>query len=251
MSVSEKSENQVTLIQNKLSLLSGFKGWQEVLHPWLRTELTYTSNSLEGNTLSLTETSIIINDNQSVAGKNLREVYEAQNHAKAWDFIQDNLILKQTTKLTEQDLLNIHSFILKNIDEANAGKYRNVAVRIAGSNNVFPNYLKVPDLMSEFLIWLQNQVATDLRQILETAILSHLKIVKIHPFTNGNGRTARLFMNTILMQNDLPPINILPENRLQYLESLEESTEGSPQKFIDFCLEQYNQSLDTYLQTFN
>jgi len=86
-------------IQQKLNLLQSFSDWRAVLYPWLRTELTYTSNWLEGNTLNLVETSIVINDNQSVAGKSLREIYEAQNHAKAWDFIQENLLFKKNDKI--------------------------------------------------------------------------------------------------------------------------------------------------------
>jgi len=110
-------------IKQKLELLES-KNWQSVLIPWLRTELTYTSNCLEGNTLNLVETSIIINDNQGVAGKSIREIYEAQNHAKAWDFIQKELIGQ--TSLTENNLLKIHTHILDKIDNANAGKYRTV-----------------------------------------------------------------------------------------------------------------------------
>lgn len=246
MSLPQNSKN----IKDKLKLLQGNTNWQTVLYPWLRTELTYTSNSLEGNTLSLIETGMIINDNMSVAGKNLREIYEAQNHAKAFDFVQQNLIVKKPQELNENDLLDIHKLILKNIEENNYGKYRTVSVRIAGSNSIFPNSLKVPDLMSEIFGWLKNSKLENVEDILETAILIHLKIVKIHPFTDGNGRTARLFMNTILMQNNLPPIDILPENRAEYLESLENSTAQNPNQFMDFCLKQYLQNLNTYLTTF-
>jgi Fic family protein len=250
MSISKNLNiNQKILI--KLAKLSTVNNWQNTLNPWLRTELTYTSNSLEGNTLSAIETSIIINDHQSVAGKNMREIYEAVNHVAAWDFVQDNLISKKTQDLNEKDFLEIHSLILKDIDDTNRGKYRNVYVRIAGSNNIFPNPLKVPDLMTAVFDWLKNIDFKETETILEVAFLTHLKIVKIHPFTDGNGRNTRLFMNTILMQNGLPPLDILPENRKEYLESLETSTVENPQSFIDFCLWQYNQNLDTYLQTFN
>jgi Fic family protein len=251
MSISKNSQTEViSKIEEKIKKLNQNNDWSKVLTPWLRTELTYTSNSLEGNTLTLIEISLIINDNQSVAGKNLREIYEAQNHAKAFDFLCENLISKQTRDLDEKDLLDIHSLILKNIDEINDGKYRNVAVRIAGSNSIFPNPLKVSDLMSEVFIWLKKQSLESLENILKTSILTHLKIVKIHPFTDGNGRTTRLFMNTILMQNQLPPIDILPKNRKEYLQSLEESTETETSKFMDFCLSEYEQNLDTYLETF-
>ena len=157
MSNSKNPETKINLIQQKIKLLQNYDKWQSVLAPWLRTELTYTSNSLEGNTLTLIETSMVINDNRSVAGKNLREIYEATNHANAFDFVQNNLINKKTQDLIEADLLDIHSLILKNIDEFNGGKYRNVSVRIAGSNSIFPNPLKVPDLMEDVFVWLKNK----------------------------------------------------------------------------------------------
>lgn len=91
---------------------------------------------------------------------------------------------------------------------------------------------------------------SDLIEILDAAILAHLKIVKIHPFTDVNGRTARLLMNTILMQGGLPPINILLKNRKGYLENLENSTTELQDQFVQFCLNQYNQNLETYLETF-
>jgi Fic family protein len=241
----------ITQIITKLKSLDLNHNWQSVLEPWLRTELTYTSNSLEGNTLSFIETSLIINDNQGISGKNLREIYEATNHAKSWDYLVNNLKKLPTEDLTENHFLNIHSFILRNIDDYNAGKYRNVAVRISGSMTISPNPLKVSDQMSKTIAWLTSQNTDSPQNILNTAILTHLKLVKIHPFTDGNGRTVRLFMNTVLMQNGLPPIDILPINRQKYLEALENSTDDNPSQFLDFMLWQYDQNLDTYLETFN
>ncbi len=237
-------------IQAKLNLLNSEVNWQNVLYPWLRTELTYTSNSIEGNTLSLIETSIIINDKQSVAGKSLREIFEAQNHARAWDWIMQNLVNSGTKQITQNNLLTIHSLILKNIDDGNAGKYRSVAVRISGSGTIFPNPLKVSDKMNEIFGWLTTQKLDSTLNILQAAAELHLKTVKVHPFTDGNGRSCRLIMNTLLMQYGLPPINILPTNRLKYLEALENSTEEDTNFFLDFLLEQYDQNLEEYLRTF-
>jgi Fic family protein len=105
-------------------------------------------------------------------------------------------------------------------------------------------------LIAEMFAWLKNCKLESVNSIVETAISAHLKIVKIHPFTDGNGRSARLFMNTILMQNSLPPIDILPESRKDYLQSLENSDEQSPSEFTDFILYTYDQNLDIYLKTF-
>ena len=179
-------------ISNKISALQKINNWQLVLEPWLRTELTYTSNSLEGNTLTLIETSLVINDKLGISGKNLREIYEATSHANAWDYVIKNLKKLQSSKLLESHLLDIHELILKNIDENNAGKYRNLAVRISGSANIFPNPLKVSNLMLDFIDWVICQNTQNFENIIKTAILSHLKLVKIHPFTDGNSRTIRL-----------------------------------------------------------
>jgi Fic family protein len=240
----------ITHILSKLEQLNSNNNWELILEPWLRTELTYTSNSLEGNTLSLVETGIVINDKQGISGKNLREIYEATNHANAWDYIIINLKQIETSDLTETHFLDIHNFILKNIDEYNAGRYRSVAVRIMGSMTIFANPLEVPELMEQTIIWLSSQSTSRPEHIITTAIMTHLKLVKIHPFTDGNGRTVRLLMNTILMQNNLPPIDVLPINRQKYLEALENSTEQNPELFVSFMLEQYSQNLYTYLQTF-
>ncbi len=243
-------DQTLSSIKSKLITLNSQQNWELTLYPWLRTELTYTSNSIEGNTLSLIETSMVINENQSIAGKNLREIYEAQNHANAWDWIIENLVNSDVKLLSQDNFLKIHSYILKNIDEANAVKYRSVPVRISGSMTIFPNPLKVDFLMNQIFGWLNAQVFDTPANILRVACELHLKTVKVHPFTDGNGRSCRLIMNTILMQHGLPPIDILPINRLKYLEALENSPVENPSKFLNFLLEQYDENLDEYLRTF-
>jgi Fic family protein len=241
----------ISQIKKKLKTLNLEQDWELVLEPWLRTELTYTSNSIEGNTLSLIETSIVINDKLGIAGKNIREIHEATNHSNAWDYMIQDLKKLRTSQLTEKHLLELHSLILKNIDDHNAGKYRNVAVRIAGSMSIFPNPLKVSEQMTNIFEWLSITKTRNIEEILQASIQTHLKIVKIHPFSDGNGRIIRLFMNTILIQNGLPPINVLPTNRQKYLEALENSTPETPIQFLDFMLAQYSDNLDQYIQTFS
>jgi Fic family protein len=243
-----KNNILIDQILSKFEKLTQNKNWETVLYPWLRVELTYTSNSLEGNTLSLVETRIVIEDHQGIGGKSLREIYEAQNHAKAWDFIQSNLVKK--SKISELDILKVHQLILNNIDDVNAGRYRVVPVRISGSMTILPNYLKVPELMAKLFISLDKNKIKPSQKVIDLAILAHLTLVKIHPFVDGNGRVARLLMNTILMQNNLPPVNITPTQRNSYLQSLEDSTIDNHQPFTDFILNSYNLSLDTYLETF-
>ena len=124
------------------------------LDDWFRVELTYTSNAIEGNTLSRRETALVVEKGLTIGGKSLTEHLEATNHADAIEFIK-NQILRNVHTITELDILKIHQIILSGIDKENAGFYRNVSVRISGSNVVLPNALKIPDLMKEFLYgWL-------------------------------------------------------------------------------------------------
>ncbi len=123
------------------------------LDEWFRVELTYTSNAIEGNTLTRRETAVVIERGLTVGGKSLREHLEATNHARALDAVH-SLSKKRPSQLASHDLLSLQALILHAIDDASAGRYRNVPVRISGSPVVMPNPFKVPDLMEEFLRWL-------------------------------------------------------------------------------------------------
>lgn len=192
------------------------------IEEWFRIELTYTSNAIEGNTLTRQETALVVEKGLTVAGKTLVEQLEAVNHAKAWDFIQ-TLREKSRKEIGEQTLLDIHAIILHGIDDANAGCYRRVPVRIAGSTVVMPNPVKVPTLMHEMMTWLHGPLTTHPVQIAADA---HLQFVSIHPFVDGNGRTGRLLMDLLLMQAGLPPALIRKEDRLEYIKAIETSQLG-------------------------
>jgi Fic family protein len=190
------------------------------LEEWYRVELTYTSNALEGNTLTRQETALVVEKNIAIGGKSLREHFEAINHAEAVDFIQ-TLINKKSVEITADTILDIHRIILKNIDNTNAGIYRSVHVRLSGSQTVLPNPVKVPKLMEDFFQWIAHAAASE--HPAKLAADAHFKLVTIHPFADGNGRTARLLMNLILMQNYYPPAIIPVEKRLAYINALEKA----------------------------
>lgn len=214
------------------------------LEEWLDVELTYTSNAIEGNTLSRMETALVIEKGITVEGKSLREHLEAINHKKALEEIRD-LAKKGHQNLSERDILNIHSLILKGIDEQWAGRYRQVPVRISGSDVVLPNYVKVPSLMKDFMRWLQSIQG---EHPVKIAADAHYKLVSIHPWVDGNGRTARLLMDFILIQHGYPPAIIRKEERRRYLSSIEEAQlDGSIQKFYDLMVEATERTLDIYL----
>lgn len=215
------------------------------LDDWFRVELTYTSNAIEGNTLTRRETAVVIEKGLTVGGKSLKEHLEATNHAKALDFVHD-IINKNSTQVTSKNILAIHDIILKGIDDSNAGQYRNVSIRISGSAVVMPNPRKVPDLMDEFQIWLTSQ--HDLHPI-ELAAEAHYKLVTIHPFVDGNGRTARLLMNLLLMINGYPPAIIRKRDRLAYISALEKAQLGGPKlDYTSLIAKAVDRSLDIYLK---
>lgn len=218
------------------------------LEDWFRVELTYTSNAIEGNTLSRSETALVVEKGITVSGKTLTEHLEAINHAEALDFIKE-LVGKKREDITERDVLDIHSLILSKIDDSNAGRYRNVAVRIAGVPVVLPNPLKVPKLMKDFYKWLHSN---NRDHPVKIAADAHLQFVTIHPFADGNGRTARLLLNLLLLQKGYPPALIRKEERKVYIDSISKAQlEGDNDIYYKVIYKAVNRSFDIYLEALN
>lgn len=215
------------------------------LEDWFRVELTYTSNAIEGNTLTRNETALVVEKGITVEGKTLKEHLEAINHAHALEFIK-TLVGKKREQLSQKDILAIHGFVLAKIDDTNAGRYRSITVRIAGSNVVMPNPIKVPKLMNGFEEWLHSPNKDHLVKIAADA---HYKLVSIHPFVDGNGRMARLLMNLLLMQKGYPPAFIRKEDRRRYINSIEQGQlGGSREDYYELIFEAVERSLDIYLE---
>ena len=214
------------------------------LEQWFLIELTYTSNALEGNTLTRKETAAVVEKGLTIGGKSLIEHLEATNHAKALQNIMD-LAGSKTNDLSEDDILTIHNTILRGIDDENAGYYRNIPVRIAGSNVILPNAARVPNRMRDFEAWIQSD--HDFHPV-ELAAKAHYQLVTIHPFVDGNGRTARLLMNLILLQNGYSPALIRKRDRLKYISALEKAQlGGSSDDYFKVIYDAVNRSLDIYL----
>ncbi len=216
------------------------------LDEWYRVELTYTSNAIEGNTLSRRETALVVDKGLTIRGKSLIEHLEAVNHAEAVDYVSKLSKISQPKDIDKGVILDIHRTILKRIDDDNAGRLRGVPVRVTGSRTVFPNYMKVPELVDEFIKELHQAAAK--QNPLFTAAFAHYQLVSIHPFVDGNGRTARLLMNLVLQQSGYPPAIIRKEDRLKYIEALEQAqTGGSTDAFYTMVYEAVDRSLDIYL----
>jgi Fic family protein len=219
----------------------------EKLNQYFDEVYTYDSTSIEGNTLTLQETSLVLNKGITIGGKPLKEHFEIVNHKEAIDYIKE--IIQNNEPFNKRVLLNVHYLILKTIDTKNAGKYRNVDVYISGSEHKPPNFLQVNEYMDDYFTFYEENKNT-----LNTVILSaelHERLVSIHPFTDGNGRTSRLIMNLILLQNGYPITNISSKNELRddYYNSLETTrTKNNNEIFHKFIANNIKQALIKYLE---
>lgn len=206
-------------------------------------EWTYNSNSIEGNTLSLRETRVVLQDGLTIGGKTLREHYEAVNHHKALLQLED--LVKPDYIINSADILNLHQVVMASIDEDFAGRIRTGRVRISGANFIPPNPLKVPELLDDLIHWTRtNPLSLD--PVSLTAVFHH-RLVWIHPFFDGNGRTARLAMNLLLMSHGFPPIIILKADRAKYYNALNDANNGKFDKLYLLFSQGAERSLELYL----
>jgi Fic family protein len=209
-------------------------------------ELAYNSNAIEGNTLTLRETRLVIEEGITISGKPLREHFEAINHQKAFGFLEG--LTKKESRITEQTIKEIHRIIQAGIDDEYAGRYRDVNVRILGAVKSPPRFEKVPQRMKELVKRISSN--PDRLNVLEMAAYIHYSLVEIHPFTDGNGRTARLLMNLFLMRHGYPVTMVLKVDRKRYYECLKKADQGDMKPFTDFMGRNVERSLDLYLDAF-
>ena len=228
--IAEKREKLLSLLKNKDN--------RTVLHNWLKTELAYTSNAIEGNTLTREETTLVIEEGVTSGSKPLKHYQEARNHALAYEYVLT--AAQNATPVTESTILALHKIILSGIDDMNAGFYRSVKVRISGSATVLPNPVKVPDLMTALDAWLKTDATAEPLKAIE----AHYRLVSVHPFTDGNGRVARLLMNLMLLKSGYSPVIIRPRDRKRYLSALETyQTTDNKEPYFSFMLEALSRSL--------
>lgn len=201
------------------------------LKEYYRIGLTYSSNALEGNSLTEIETKIVLEDGITIGGKPLRDHLEAVGHSEAFDLMY---ILAKTKDITEKDVLTLHRFFYRKIDESNAGKYRRVRVFITGSSFTFPPPSKIKSLMKAFIKRLP-ELRKQYHPVIYAALL-HKEFVEIHPFIDGNGRAARLLMNLVLLQHGYPIAIIPPILRNEYITALESSHHKDDTLFIHLIM---------------
>lgn len=223
---------KVDLYQKTINKLRPFEGEMlKQIKDFYRVCLTWTSNALEGNSLTESETKVLIEDGLTVGGRPLRDMFEAVDHAKAYDYM---FTLLDSKYITENNILYLHELFYKNIDEEFAGKYRDIPVFISGSNYPVTKVEDIKKEISDLCDWIR--MKRDRYHPIEFAALVHIKFVFIHPFKDGNGRVARLLMNAALIQDGYLPVLIPPILRSEYISLLEKAHENdSP--FVDFIIE--------------
>ncbi len=208
-------------------------------------ELTFTHNStaIEGNTLTLMETKVVLEDGISIGGKELREIYEVVNHKKAYGYVKK--CIADGKSLDERIVKDIHAILTENI--MIGGIYRNQEVRISGAGHVPPSgtdmYIQIKNFFADMSYKLQSM------NPIELAAWTHAEFVRIHPYIDGNGRTSRLIMNYQLMINGFLPVSIAKENRLEYYNALEAyAVNGDLNSFADLIAQLEEGQLEQYIQ---
>ncbi len=239
------------IIDEKKDIIDSHRPFSQNMTRQLRDKLiiewTYNSNAIEGNTLTLSETKVVLENGITIKGKPLKDHLEIINHKEAIEYIED--LVSKNVKLSEYDIKSVHYLILKEIDSTNAGKYRHDNVFISGAKHVPPIYMNVPYEMQKMIEKYQSW--KDLHPVVRACFL-HGEFVKIHPFIDGNGRIARLLLNFELIQSGYPPVVIKTENRADYYDALDKAhTTNDYTDFIKIIVDLVNESEDTYLYLTN
>ena len=237
-------------IESKLTELNGLRPLPPTAVKKLRQqfeiEMTYNSNGIEGNSLTLKETYLVISEGVTVKNKPLKDHLEAKDHYEALEFIMDLVERKRPQTVSEQLIRTLHQIIVRDTEKEWAGRYRNSNVFIAGADHKPPEAILVPEKMAGLIHWFRG-AQTKLHSI-ELAALIHHKFVHIHPFFDGNGRTARLLMNVILMREGYPLAVILKNDRKKYYDVLEKSDHENYPPLVRFVAQSVERSLDIYLK---
>jgi Fic family protein/DNA-binding XRE family transcriptional regulator len=237
--------SEIDILKDKLNNYRKFDSYR--ISQALELEYTFESNRIEGNTLTLRETDLVINEGLTVSGKSMREHLEAINHQEAIGYIKH--LMDKSTSLVEREVLSIHNLILRGIHPEDAGRYRKVQVMIKGSTHMPPQPFMVAKDMEDYFIWYETY-KNKMHPVLLAAEM-HERLVTIHPFIDGNGRTSRLVMNLILLQNGYVIANIKGDydSRMQYYNALETAqTKNNKEDFLLFVAQIEKQSLERYLE---
>jgi Fic family protein len=244
MGLPEEQQSRILEKKTRLDKLRPFRNSAlQRLRRDIAVEWTYNSNSIEGNTLSLRETRVVLEDGLTIGGKTMREHFEAINHQKAIAWLEE--VVRPGKCISSSDILTLHGMVMASIDPEFCGRFRTGRVQITGANFIPPNPLKVPELLDELIEWV-HQNPQKLDPVALAAVFHH-RFVWIHPFFDGNGRTGRLAMNLILMEMGYPPIIILRTDRDKYYRALNEANQGKFERLMLLFFQAAERSLELYL----
>lgn len=214
----------------------------ESLQRWFRIEHIYHSNAIEGNSLTLQETKLVVEDGLTVGGKPLRDHAEAVGVAHAVDYVRQ--LASGQERLVERHVKEIHNIVFRGVLPEEAGRYRRVPVRITGTQYLPPEPLRLTGLMQTFGRWLEEEEPE--KPVIRAAAIAHDGLAAIHPFLDGNGRAARLVANLLLMRGHYPITVLRVEDRLRYYQALEASHSGDLDPMVALTLDGVSASLGEY-----
>lgn len=240
----QKILDEIDVLKTKLNSFRKFDSFR--IAQALELEYTFESNRIEGNTMTLRETDLVINEGLTISGKSMREHLEVINHHEAIAYIKD--LMQKNMPINERELLTVHNLILRGIHPEDAGHYRKVQVMIQGSSHKPPQPFLVTKEMEDYFIWYETNKLS-LHPIVLAAEM-HERLVTIHPFIDGNGRTSRLVMNLILLQHGYIIANIKGDydSRMHYYRTLETAqTKNNKEDFLLFIAQIEKESLERYL----
>lgn len=237
-------------LDQKLSRLNSFRPLPQAivrkLQEQFELEMTYNSNAIEGNSLTLKETFLVINQGLTIKGKPFKDHLEAKGHTEALEYLHDMTGKDTPDMLSERVIRELNKIVMRTIDQEWAGRYRNSNVIIGGAAHTPPEAFEVPRLMQELVSW-ANSDGRKLHPV-ELAAVFHHRFVHIHPFFDGNGRTARLVMNVVLLRAGFPLVVILKNDRRRYYRLLAEADHGNQAPFARFIAQAVQRTLDIYLK---
>ncbi|MCK4837969.1 MAG: Fic family protein [Desulfobulbaceae bacterium] len=240
----------LTRLDEKLARLNSFRPLPPALVRKLKEqfelEMTYNSNAIEGNSLTLKETFLVVNEGLTIKGKPLRDHLEAKGHTEALEYLYDLTSRNAPDSLTQRVIREFNGIVMRDIDRQWAGRYRNSNVIIGGAAHTPPEAFEIAQLVQELIRW-ANSDGRNLHPV-ELAAIFHHRLLHIHPFFDGNGRTTRLAMNVILLRAGSPLVVILKNDRRRYYRLLGEADRGNLVPFARFIAQAVQRTLDIYLK---
>jgi len=244
------SKKTIKALQEKLKVLNSYRpipnSIVKKIKEQFEIEMTYNSNAIEGNSLTLKETYLVITEGITIKGKPLKDHLEAKDHKDALDFLYELIDKDKKVTVSEYLIRQLHQLVVSKSHSDIAGKYREGNVIIMGSKHTPPEGFQVLHDMRNLISWLNKNQKN--HHIIELAALLHHKLVYIHPFSDGNGRMARLVINVLIMKAGYPLAIILRNDGKRYYRILSEADEGRYEPLCEFIAQSVIRTLNIYLK---